>query len=367
VALAGATAAVLVVVLRRPPAEGMPLAWTDPVRRRWRSARASGRAAWMRWRRGVPSRRDRRAALVALFATVALIAALAGVVARLVPRSGPVPADWQVVACDVGQGDSLVIRSGPASAVVVDTGPDGAAGRCLDTLGVTRVDLLVLSHFHADHVGGLPGVLAGRDVRAAWVSPRSAPAGQARRTLDALDEIGVDAQVPTVGSTGQLADGGWRVTWRVLGTGIGGSGPDASGASEGSDGGDGINDASLGVELVSSSAGGVLDIVALGDLEEPGQDALLAALRAGGPPGVLDGVDVVKVAHHGSASQSRGLAALLSPSIALVSVGAGNTYGHPTDRMLRLYEDVGATVVRTDECGSAVLAVRMGRVGLSCT
>ncbi len=368
--LAAATVVVLVVVLRRPPVQALPLAWADPVRRRWRSARASGRAAWTRWRRGVPSRRDRRAALVAgLLAVAVTVAMLAGtgVVLRLVPRSGPVPADWQVVACDVGQGDSLVIRTGPASAVVVDAGPDDAAGRCLDALGVTHVDLLVLSHFHADHVGGLPGVLAGRAVEAAWVSPRSAPAGQARRTRAALDGAGVDVRVPTVGDEGEAGQGGWRVTWRVLGTGIGGAGPDPTGASdELSDGGDGINDASLAVELISTSPGGVLDVVALGDLEEPGQDALLSALRSGGPPGVLDGVDVVKVAHHGSASQSRGLATLLRPRVALVSVGAQNTYGHPTDRMLGLYDDVGATVVRTDECGTAVLAVRRGRIGLSC-
>jgi competence protein ComEC len=104
-------------------------------------------------------------------------------------------------------------------------------------------------------------------------------------------------------------------------------------------------------------------VVALGDLEEPGQEALLADLRATGEPGA---VDVLKMAHHGSASQSPGLAALLRPRVTLVSVGDDNTYGHPTDTALDLYAGLGSAVVRTDECGTAALVVRDGTVGLSC-
>ncbi|QAY71502.1 ComEC/Rec2 family competence protein [Xylanimonas protaetiae] len=372
------------LVLRRPPGEGWPHAWTDLARRRWRTAHASGRAALVRFRHGTPSRRDRRRALGAVLAALTAVVVVTTVAVRAVPHAGDVPADWQVVACDVGQGDGLVVRTGPAAAVVVDVGPDGdAADRCLDRLGVTRVDLLVLSHFHADHVGGLPAVLAGREVRAAWGSPLHEPAGQARRTVEALERVGVTVQVPAPGDAGVLGEGGWRVEWHVLGTGlVGGGSAGAGGTGTGGTGlgttrtssagtggsveGDGVNDASLSLELVASGPGGTLDVVALGDLEQPGQDALLASLEAGGPPGVLDGVDVVKVAHHGSASQSPGLARLLRPRVALVSVGEGNTYGHPTDRMLDLYAGVGSTVVRTDECGSAVLVVRGGRTSLAC-
>ena len=71
-----------------------------------------------------------------------------------------------MVACDVGQGDGLVLNAGPARAVVVDAGPDPAAmDGCLRRLGVERVPLVVLTHFHADHVDGLDGVLRGRSGR----------------------------------------------------------------------------------------------------------------------------------------------------------------------------------------------------------
>ncbi|WP_425956626.1 ComEC/Rec2 family competence protein [Xylanimonas sp. McL0601] len=366
-ALLAATAALLVLVLRRGPGDGWPMAWSESGRRALRGTRASARAAITRFRRGATTGRDVRMASGVLVVVLVVVAGASAAVVRIAPARGDVPTDWQVVACDVGQGDTLAVRTGPASAIVVDVGPEGdAAGRCLDRLGVTRVDLLVLTHDHLDHVGGLAAVLAGRQVRAAWVSPLDEPAANARRTAAELQAAGVPPRVPDVGETVHLAAGSWQVDVRVLGTGIAG-GAQHSSVGRASAEGDGVNDSSLALELSARGPGGALDLVALGDLEEPGQDALLASLRTGGPPGVADGVDVVKVAHHGSASQSAGLARLLHPRVALVSVGAGNTYGHPTGRMLGLYAGVGSTTVRTDECGTAVLVVRGGRVGLACT
>ncbi|WP_307868734.1 ComEC/Rec2 family competence protein [Cellulosimicrobium cellulans] len=289
----------------------------------------------------------------------------------LLVTGGAVPHDWAVVACDVGQGDALAVRSGPRSAVVVDVGPPGAAaGGCLDRLGVDRVDLLVLSHFHADHVGGLDAVLRGRTVARALVTATADPPEQAERTLAALTDAGVPVQVAQPGATGGLggpdgmgggedrgasADlGAGGVRWEVLQAGVGGGPPSAPRPSAGraaaeSDGG--ANDAS--VALLLHVAG--MDVVALGDLEDAGQAALARTLaqRGSGP------VDVVKVAHHGSATQSDRLARLLSPTVALVSSGE-NTYGHPTDRALDLYRGVGATVLRTDTCGTFALVVRDG-------
>ncbi|WP_264030603.1 ComEC/Rec2 family competence protein [Cellulosimicrobium sp. SH8] len=382
VLLALATVVVLTVVLRSRAlreagerrvvrrATSPPL--RDRVVRRVRAARRrmSGERGRPPWPGGAP-RRPRRTPgqVVGAGLAVVVLAVLVVVLVRpLVVTAGSVPQDWAVVACDVGQGDALVLRSGPRSAVVVDVGPPGtAAGGCLDRLGVDRVDLLVLSHFHADHVGGLDAVLRGRTVERALVTATTDPPEQAERALATLAEAGVPVQVATAGTVGSEGGDGTAagVGWEVLQAGVGGGpsgagpGPGASSAASGaaspdaaateSDGG--ANDAS--VALLLHVAG--MDVVALGDLEDAGQSALARTLaqRGSGP------VDVVKVAHHGSATQSDRLAGLLSPTVALVSSGE-NTYGHPTDRALDLYRGVGATVLRTDTCGTFALVVRDG-------
>lgn len=139
------------------------------------------------------------------------------------------------------------------------------------------------------------------------------------------------------------------------------------GSESGSEEGDPANDASLAVHLRASGPGGALNIMALGDLEESGQVALLTAWRADPALAAVAAqpVHVVKVAHHGSASQSIGLARALSPQVALLSVGE-NTYGHPASRALNLYAQ-SATIVRTDDCGTAALTLREGQIMLACT
>jgi competence protein ComEC len=372
-ALAAATALGLALVLRREPGEGWPRAWREAGARAWREA-------WSPARRRIPFRgagRQRRAARAVppapgsprrvpragpSWRVLAGGAAVVGVVALVlvvgVPRvlpslGGRLPPDWQVVACDVGQGDALVVRSGPRSAVVVDVGPrDGGAGACLDRLGVDRVDLLVLSHFHADHVGGLDGVLGGRDVAAALVSPLDAPAGQASAVRAALGSAGVPTRAASAAERGSAG----TVAWTVLAADpAGGSAPGAEG--------DGANDASVALHLRTELG---LDVVTLGDLEAGGQAALHRALTAADGADGTRGVDVVKMAHHGSRSQSADLARWLAPRVTLVSVGSDNTYGHPTQDALALYAESGSALVRTDECGTAALVLRDGGLGLAC-
>ena len=95
------------------------------------------------------------------------------------------PEGWVMVACDVGQGDGLVLDAGEHRAVVVDTGPDPAPmDACLRRLGVTEIPLLVLTHFHADHVGGLAGALHGRQVGRIEVTDLDDPAQGAREVRD---------------------------------------------------------------------------------------------------------------------------------------------------------------------------------------
>lgn len=319
----------------------------------WRTAvRAGVREAFAARRRRATVR------LVAAWAVVAVGAVVCVAIAWprwIAPAGREVPADWVVAACDVGQGDGLVVRTGDARGLMIDVGPAGdAAGRCLDDLGIERLDLLVLTHFHADHVGGLDAVLDGRQVGRALVTGVGDPADQAEWVLDDLvgRDVPVDVAEPGVGGT--FGD----VSWEVLQAG-GSAGPRSSGGGRPvlaeADGG--ANDASIALRVVTPR----LSLVALGDLEITGQESLDRTLRArAGDPSV----DVVKVAHHGSRVQSSRLAATLSPTVAIVSSGE-NTYGHPTDVALDLYGGVGAAVLRTDRCGTFALVARDGALAVA--
>ncbi|UER54732.1 MBL fold metallo-hydrolase [Kineosporiaceae bacterium SCSIO 59966] len=266
------------------------------------------------------------------------------------------PPGWLTVACDVGQGSALVTRSGPSSAVLVDAGPDPAAvDRCLEDLGVDSLDLVVLSHFHADHVAGLAGALDGRSVGQVVTSPLAEPADGVRQVQRVLGNHGVPAVPGGAGMAGTAGQVRWRVLWPAGPPGDAAPGDAASGegsSGEGSSDGSRVNDASLVVLLDVQDR----TVLATGDVEPAAQQGLHRALPAGTRP------DVVTVPHHGSAAQDDDLARALSPRVALVSAGAGNDYGHPTQRALDLYRSTGALVLRTDESGDVAVGSTEGRL-----
>ncbi|MFG3003644.1 ComEC/Rec2 family competence protein [Streptomyces calvus] len=295
------------------------------------------------------------------------------------------PPGWRMVMCDVGQGDAMVLAAGEGTGVVVDAGPDPAlVDRCLHSLGITEVPLVVLTHFHADHVAGLPGVLRGRAVGAVETTAFEEPADQAAfvRRLAAARRIPVTRAV--VGEVRRAGPLSWEVVWPPPSSPPGPPGPSGSPGSPGSPSPpgspgslgppgppgwhgrpgpylaaplplgpvpEGPNDAS--VAMLVRTAG--LRLLLLGDLEPPAQRAL--ARSPAGPR--LAGVDVLKVAHHGSAHQDPDLMRRASPRLALISTGEDNTYGHPAPGTVAALRAGGATVLRTDRDGA--LAVTGGR------
>ncbi|MFF9840499.1 ComEC/Rec2 family competence protein [Streptomyces sp. NPDC013740] len=295
--------------------------------------------------------------------------------ARLV--TGWPPPGWVFAMCQVGQGDATVLAAGGDTAVVVDAGPEPAAvDRCLRDLGVRRIPLLVLTHFHADHVAGLPGVLRGRAVGAIQTTGLAEPPEQAEFVRRTAAAAGVPVVPAVAGERRALGPLEWRVLWPRAGPrAVGGAGrwagsrapgdPGALGDPRGSyesgahgesgergeAGEAGPNDAS--VTLFVRSAGGVT-LLLLGDLEPPAQRGLLRAYPA------LPPVDVLKVAHHGSAYQDPGLIGAVRPRLALVSAGRDNPYGHPSPLTVEALRAGGATVLSTDRDG-AIAVTGAGR------
>jgi len=245
--------------------------------------------------------------------------------------------NWRMVVCDVGQGDGLVLASGPGHAVVVDAGPDPEViDGCLSRLHVEVVDALVLSHFHADHVDGLPGVLRGRVVRQILTSPVPEPAFQVRDVQGWAAGAGVPVQPLYPGDQLRWGSVQASVLWpaRVLHTG---SVP---------------NNASVVLSVDISG----LRVLMLGDVEVEAARQVLLALRRDPAYGKDDEYDVLKVAHHGSRLQDPALLTEVRAAVALVSVGAENTYGHPARATLDLLQSAGSQVFRTDQHGDIAVA-----------
>lgn len=278
-----------------------------------------------------------------------LVAMLAPPIAARVP-GGTDAGEWTVAACAVGQGDAFVLRGAPRGpdgtrdVVVLDTGPDpDALTSCLDTLRVEHVSLLVLTHPHADHIGGVDALVGSRRPVEQWICPsegaaraRAVPSGPApvpvvRGHAIELSGLRLDVLWP------ESADAAARVA------ALEDSGDEEAGA----------NDCSV-VVAVSWDDG--TRLVALGDLEPAAQRAL-SRLDVGH-------ADIVKVAHHGSRRQDAGLYAGIRPRLALIGVGAQNSFGHPAPAALGILEGLDARVLRTDRDGTVVLTpARPGTTG----
>ena len=238
-----------------------------------------------------------------------------------------VPKDWTVAQCDVGQGDAVVLRS-LNQVVVIDVGefPE-LISTCLAMVGVTHIDLLVITHFDKDHVGGWTGVI---DVaQEVWVGGVASDKDQA--IVAGMNQRGVVVRQVSRGDEATIGGYHLGVVWPVS----------ASLVPEG-------NDSSVVIRATPTLAcPSCLSGVYLGDLGEQAQRILLGREH-------FTPHDIVKVSHHGSKNQYPGLYEALAAPVALIGVGADNTYGHPAVSILETVERFGV-VIRSDVHGLATL------------
>lgn len=223
--------------------------------------------------------------------------------------------DWQIVNCDVGQGDSMVVNLGDHRAIVIDTGPDPIAeDRCLHQLGIKKIELLILTHVHADHVGGLDGAIRDRTVAAQWFG--NVRAGTRATFTSDRGPVTVEVLWPQ----GQWAD------------------------EQISD----PNNSSIAIVLRTPD----FSLFAGGDME-PLTQAQITPL--------VGRVDIYKVSHHGSKFQDESFTRALSPTISVISVGVGNTYGHPAPETIQSLTRLGSRVLRTDLDGAIAIRANQHR------
>ena len=286
--------------------------------------------AWMRSR----NQAIRATASISIGVVAAVV--IGGCSSQQLQASSWPPEDWSVVSCDVGQGDATVIRSNGLTAVIDVGRKPGPVKRCLDSLNVRKIDLLVLTHFDLDHVGGLDGALESRSVDTALITSFEDDRPAAAITWRKLSKYANKTIEAGLGLAGTLGEFDWQVLSPHLG------------AAEAED----SNDAS--VTMLFSSQ----EVVFLGlaDLGERGQMRLASESAEWLGDGFGEVPVVVKVAHHGSRDQYPELYEHLKPRVALFSAGQSNEYGHPTDRTLALVRSAGALVFRTDLQGSIALA-----------
>ncbi|MEY4313953.1 MAG: hypothetical protein RIS93_533 [Actinomycetota bacterium] len=245
--------------------------------------------------------------------------------------------DWQITNCDVGQGDGLVINLGDSSGLVIDTGPDPLKiNQCLHKLKIKKIPLLVLTHFHADHVGGISSVIKDRKIGQVWISNLSEPKASYKSVLTLLKGI----ELRTVKEGDRFTSSNNNLDIRVLW-------PRTTTQAFQTLPGDGstVNNSSISLIIRIKS----LSIFVAGDIEPAVQEIISKS-------GYLAAVDVLKVCHHGSKYQYLPMLDQLKPKIAIISVGAGNSYGHPDPEYINELKRRNIKVLRTDISGGVSLA-----------
>ena len=297
------------------------------------------------------SSRQRRA--VWGWLTIAALPVL--IVLVLLPgRPSVVPGMLEVTAIDVGQGDSILVVGAGGQAMLVDAGGpvggaglrSGAADKGFDvgeevvspylwSRRIRRLDVLALTHEHSDHMGGMPAILRSFRPRQLWVGvdvPSQAYAAML-------------AEASALGTTIRHLHAGDSLPWDGVEVSV--LAPEADYRNPAAP----KNNDSLVMRLQFGKASALLE----GDAERPEEAGMLAHER-------VAPVTLLKVGHHGSATSSTdGFLAAAAPRDAVISVGRGNTFGHPRGEVIARLADRGVRLYRTDMFG--VTTFLLGRDG----
>ncbi len=244
---------------------------------------------------------------------------------------------------DVGQGDAILVLLPNGQNMLIDAGDNGLGPRVVAYLkeqGVTRVDYLVATHPHADHIGGMPEVIEAFEIGKVYMPRTGHTTRIYERLLLAIKEKGLTV---IEARTGVVLFDEPELKVRLVGP-VPGTYTS-------------LNDYSAVVHLRYRYTA----FLFTGDAEAASEGRMIAAggfwpHKPAEPAGVVLDADVLKVGQHGSrSSTTAAFLEAVSPTIAVISVGADNRYGHPHADTLARLQAAGVTVYRTDLHGTVVI------------
>jgi competence protein ComEC len=243
---------------------------------------------------------------------------------------------------DVGQGDSALFVLPDGTVVLVDGGEEGhglaEVVPLLEEKGIAAIDLLILTHPHSDHCGGLDEVMDHVQVAEIWEDGETLSTPAYAGFAAARDASGAEVVHPAAGDARQLGE----TALDVLAT--------SAGYAD-------VNDDSLVVSLTY----GDVRFLLTGDARNDEQLDLLDAYDT------ELGADVLKVPHHGSYHFDPAFPPAVSPKYAVISCGAGNDYGHPHQEALDAYAAIDATICRTDLMGDVTFTTDGTTLDTNCS
>jgi competence protein ComEC len=250
------------------------------------------------------------------------------------PQQDPASQEYrfEVHFIDVGQGDAILVLT-PSKTMLIDAGPrDGNAAAYLQSVGVTEIDIVIATHPHADHIGGMPDIFSSFPVREI-IDPGVAHSTLTyTRYLELIDEMDIPYTEARKGMRRELGAGAFAEIIHPSCT------------SE-----EFLNDASIVIAVVL----GNVRVLLTGDIERMSEEMLLdgdsdfvASLQS----------QIFKVPHHGSISSSHtGFLEAVGPEVSIIMCGLHNPYGNPHRVTLAALEAAGSDILRTDRNGHIVI------------
>ncbi|KPU45801.1 hydroxyacylglutathione hydrolase [Oxobacter pfennigii] len=246
------------------------------------------------------------------------------------PAAATVSGELKVQFIDVGQADSILIQDG-SGVMLIDAGNNADSNLIVNYIrqqGISKIDYLIGTHPHEDHIGGMDAVIDTFDIGTIYMPKITSNTQTFEDVVTAIRNKDMQITTPVPGSSFKLAEADCTIF-----------------APNGSDY-DNVNDYSIVVRLDYEDT----SFLFTGDAESVSENEMINK-------GYDIDADVLKVGHHGSdSSTTEAFLKKVSPDYAVISVGQGNTYGHPAAATLNRLKNAGVKIYRTDESGTIIAA-----------